>query len=205
MKKDLKIEKIVIATRNPGKIERYSKLLIKVAGKVLSLRDFNFTDKPEEIGKTAEENAKIKALFYAGKTGLPVLAEDESLFVDFLPKNKQPGAEVRRINGKELTDDELLAHWDALIAPVPKKERTGRWHTAFCFATPEGKFNLTAIDDERLFFSPPSKVRITGWPMSSLQGPAEFGRPHSELTKEELKIFYRNRKILGELVKIIKD
>lgn len=181
-----KILKLVIATRNPGKKERYGKVLSGVVEEVLSLDDLGVKEKPEENGETAEENAKIKAVFYTEKTGLPVFAEDESLFVDFLPPEKQPGVYIRRVNGKEEVDDEqLLDHWERIISQVPKEKRTGRWHTAYCFATPEGKIALTAVDYCRIFFSPPSKIRIHGWPMSSLQGPAEFGKPHAELTEKE--------------------
>ena len=86
------MEKLVIATGNPGKKERYGKLLAGVVGEVLGLSDFAFKTKPAETGATAEENARIKALFYLKKTKLPVFAEDESLFVDFLSADNQPGA-----------------------------------------------------------------------------------------------------------------
>jgi len=183
-----RIEKIVIATRNPGKKERYGKILVKMVEQVLSLEDLGIKEKPEEVGKTAEENAEIKAKFYAKKTGLPVFAEDESLFVDFLPEDKQPGVFIRRVDGKdEADDDRLLAHWEKIVAKVPKEKRIGRWHIAYCFATSDGQVSIVSVDHYRMFFYPSSKIRIPGWPMSSLQGPVEFGKPHTELNKRELK------------------
>jgi len=198
-----KIKKIVIATRNPGKVQRYKKMLEKVVDEVLSLDDFDFKEKPEESGQTAEENATIKAIFYAKKTNLPVFAEDESLFVDFLPEDKQPGVFIRRVNGKEVSDDELLAYWDSIIAKAPKEKRTGKWHMAYCLVAPDGKTSLVAMDYLRIFFSPPSKIRIPGWPMSSINGPAEFGKPHSELTKEELEIMHQETQEV--LIKKLKE
>ena len=197
-----RIKKIVIATRNLGKAQRYKKMLLKVVDEVLSLDDFDFKEKPEETGETAEENAEIKAIFYAKKTNLPVFAEDESLFVDFLPEDKQPRVFIRRVNGKEVSDDELLAYWDSIIAKAPKEKRTGRWHMAYCFATPDGKTSLIALDHRRAFFSPPSKIRIPGWPMSSINGPAEFGKPHSELSEEELGVIHQGAdKVLIKKIK----
>jgi XTP/dITP diphosphohydrolase len=70
-----RLEKIVVATRNPGKKERYEKVLAKMAGRVLSLEDLGIKEKPEEVGKTAEENAVIKAKFYAKKSGLLLLPQ----------------------------------------------------------------------------------------------------------------------------------
>ncbi len=110
-------EQIVIATRNPAKKERYSRLLSGLANIILGVDDLGIEGKPAEAGETAEQNAEIKARFYAEKTELPVLSEDEALFVDFLPASKQPGVHVRRVEGKdEVSDDELLAYWEKIVA-----------------------------------------------------------------------------------------
>lgn len=207
MNKMKRLEKIVVATRNPGKKERYGRLLSRVAKEVLSLADLGIKEKPQESGETAEENAKIKAIFYAKLTGLLVFSEDESLFVDFLPLDKQPGVYIRRVDGKEEVDDnQLLAHWEKIIAKVPKEKRTGRWHTAYCLAAPIGKVSIVSTDHHRMFFYPSSKIRIPGWPMSSLQGPIEAGKPHSELTRKELKQFEReaDRIILKKLTVMVR-
>ena len=172
----------------PQKKERYSRLLSSVATTILSLDDAGIAERALELGETSEINAEIKAKFYAQKSGLPVFSEDEALYVDFLPPEQQPGVHVRRINGKdEVNDGALLAYWEAIIANVPQDKRTGKWHITYCFATPDGKTKAIAIDHPILFFSPSSKAKIPGWPMSSLQGPIEFGKPHSELTDKERK------------------
>src|SRR4030042_2798257 len=128
-----KTGKILIASRNPAKIERFKNLLSKYANEVIGLNDLGITDKPEEKGETAEENAEIKAKYYSKKSGLLAFSEDEALYVDFLPKNKQPGVHVRRINGKdEVNDEKLLLHWEKIISKVSKKKRTGRGHIEYC-------------------------------------------------------------------------
>ena len=100
------IEKLVIATRNPAKVEYFRQVLEGIVDEVLGLSDANILGKPEESGNTAEENAEIKARYYGGQTELPVFCEDEALYVDFLDKDHQPGTHVRRINGQdEATDD----------------------------------------------------------------------------------------------------
>jgi inosine/xanthosine triphosphate pyrophosphatase family protein len=198
---------VVVATHNPGKKEHYSKLFEKFFEQVFVLSDLGITEKPEEMGATAEENARIKAVFYAKLTGKPVFAEDASVFVDFLPEEKQPGVNVRRVGGRELTDDELLAHWEAIVSKVPEEKRTGYWHIAYCFAFPGGNHILFAIDQPRKFFFPPSTTRISGWPMSSLQGPIKFNKPHSELNEEEKKEFHReaNEMLIGKLKEIFQE
>lgn len=180
------IEKLVIATRNPAKVEYYRDVLLQFASIVLGLNDLAVEGKPIETGETVEQNAQIKARFYSGKTNLPVFCEDESLFVDFLPENNQPGVHVRRINGIDEVDDEaLLRYWEDLISKVPPDQRTGRWHIAYCLAMPTGEIKIAVRDHEILFFSPSSKIRLPGWPMSSLEGSVRFGKPGSEHTPAE--------------------
>ncbi|MDP3093787.1 MAG: non-canonical purine NTP pyrophosphatase [bacterium] len=180
------MDKIVIATHNPAKKERFGQLLSMIVKAVLSLDDLGIKEKPFESGETAEDNAGIKARFYADKTGLPVLSEDEALYLDFLPQESQPGVHVRRIGGRdEVDDDRLLAYWQEIVSRVPDKKRTGRWHIAYCLATPEGKVKTASLDHPIVFFSPPSRIRVPGWPISSLQGPIGFNKPHSELTDSE--------------------
>lgn len=180
-----KFKKLVIASHNLTKVERFKKLFLTVVEEVLTLVDLGVKEKSPEEGLTAEENAQNKALFYTKITNLPVFAQDAALYVDFLPEEKQPGVYVRRVNGKELTDDELYDYWDKLILNTPKDKRTGKWHASYCFVTPEGKTSILSIDQPRLFFSPPSLIKIPGWPLSSFNGPAKFGKPYSELTDEE--------------------
>jgi len=173
-----------------------------MAREVLSLDELNIEGRPKEIGETAEENAQIKARFYTQKTGLPVLSEDEALYVDFLPKDKQPGIYVRRIDGKiEVNDDKLLAHWESIISQTPKENRAGRWHFAYCLATPDGKVNTVSYDRRIIFFSPSSKMINPGWPLSSIQGPLKFKKPHIELTEQERRS--EDTIILSKLKKII--
>lgn len=201
-----KLEKIVIATCNPAKKERFRGLFVGMIKDIFVLDDFGITEKPQEHGMTAEENADIKARFYSQKLNLPVFSEDEALYVDFLPPEKQPGVFVRRIKGKdEADDDKLLNYWKGIIAEVPKEKRTGRWHIAYSLAFPDGSIKKVAIDHEILFFSPPSKIILPGWPMSSLEGPVEFRKPHSELTDIERKEHNRiaDRLILGKLKELL--
>ena len=182
-------KELVIGSKNPAKVERFQKLLKYIAEKIYGLSNLNISTKPEEIGNTAEENAEIKARYYSKLTNLPVFAEDESLFVNFLPQNRQPGVNVRRIDGKEeATDEELLVYWENILKDIPREKRKGYWHISYCLGMPDGKVFTISKDHPLLFFYPSSKIKIPGWPMSSLEGPEDFKKPHSELTEEEVGI-----------------
>jgi XTP/dITP diphosphohydrolase len=196
------LKKLVIASHNPAKVERFKKLFLTEVEEVLTLVDLGVKDKAPEEGLTAEENAQNKAFFYSKIVNLPVFAQDAALYVDFLPPDKQPGVYVRRVNGKELTDDELYDYWDKLIVGTPTDKRTGSWHASYCFVTPDGKSSLISIDQPRIFFSPPSAIKIPGWPLSSFNGPTKFGKPYTELTEEEKEDF--NQEVDKSLIEQLK-
>ena len=110
--------KILIATKNKGKIEKYSTILKKVGVDFYTLNDVNLNLDINENGQTTTENAIIKAKEYYSKVNTPVLADDSGLIIDKLPPEKQPGIFVKRHNGKELSDDEVLNLYSKEIEDV---------------------------------------------------------------------------------------
>jgi hypothetical protein len=62
---------------------------------------------------------------------------------------------------------------------------------------------IFSLDVPILFFSPSSPVRIPGWPMSSLEGPVEFNKPHSDMSEEEKLM--ANKTIDQALAKAIEE
>ena len=201
------LQQLVFASHNAGKIERYRVIFADIAEKTLSLANLGISSKPDETGLTAEENAQIKARYYFDRTGLPTFSSDESLFVDYLAEDKQPGVHVRRINGRDnASDEELFDYWHRIIPRVPPEKRTGFWHVAYSIALSVNNVVTVAHDYPVLFFDPPSPIRIPGWPMSSLEGPVEYGKPHSELTDAERKAVYAesDRKLYDMLYNALK-
>ena len=182
------LDVLVVATRNPAKVKNYKDLLAKYAWRVLDLEELGLSAKADEGGETSEENAEMKARFYANQSGWAAFSDDASLYVDFLPPHRQPGVHVRRINGRdEASDEQLLEHWETMLAGVPGGERKGRWHVAFCLASPDGKKRTFSLDLPIVFFSPSSPQKTPGWPLNSLSGPAGFQKPYSELSLVEYR------------------
>ncbi len=79
----MKINKLVVASHNIGKINEIKTLLAPLKIEVQSAAELHLTD-IEETGKTFEENAKLKANTISLKCGLPCLADDSGLCVDAL-------------------------------------------------------------------------------------------------------------------------
>jgi len=179
----LMIEKLLIATGNPAKLNHYRGILSDLVGELVCLADLDIQTRPQETGSTAQENSEIKAIYYSRQTGLPAFSIDESLYVDFL--KEQPGVNVRRIDGKtEVTDQELFDYWSQKISQAPVSLRQGYWQFAYTLAD-HGQVIKTIIQNRPIhFFSPGSSIIVPGWPLSSLQG---VGKPQSEYSPSEIQ------------------
>ena len=133
------MRKIVLATKNTGKIAEFERLLSEFTPdvKVLGLADF--PDMPEvvESGKTLNENARLKAKAICEFTKLPALADDSGLFIDAL--GGQPGIYSARWAGFEGVDAKMrdLANINKALEElkdVPKGSRGAQFKSvvAFC-------------------------------------------------------------------------
>ena len=116
-------QKWVLATGNQGKVKEMSELLNSFSIEVLPQSQFNVPDVPE-TGTTFVENAIIKARHAAKLTGLPAIADDSGLEVDFL--NGEPGIYSSRFAGENATDqdniDKLLNKLEGIM-PEQRKAR----------------------------------------------------------------------------------
>jgi XTP/dITP diphosphohydrolase len=133
------MRKIVLATKNTGKIAEFERLLSEFTPdvKVLGLADF--PDMPEvvESGKTLNENARLKAKAICEFSNLPALADDSGLFIDAL--DGQPGVYSARWAGYEGLDSKMkdLANINKALEElkdVPKGLRGAQFRSvvAFC-------------------------------------------------------------------------
>ncbi len=92
-----KIEKLLIGTKNKGKLQEIKNLLPKYI-EIHSTSEFDLKS-PVENGKTFKENSLIKSKYFSKKTGLLCLADDSGLEIDLL--NKNPGIYSARWGGKK--------------------------------------------------------------------------------------------------------
>ena len=73
------MQKIVIATKNPGKVREMAAALSALPFDVVSLAEFGELPDAIEDGKTFAENARIKAAFYQQQTGCACIADDSGM------------------------------------------------------------------------------------------------------------------------------
>lgn len=117
--------KLVLASGNAGKLREFQQIFAHSGMDVLPQAEFAITD-AEETGLTFVENAIIKARHAAKLSGLPALADDSGLAVDFL--DGAPGIYSSRFSGANATDqsnNELLLQ---RLKDVPENLRTASFH-----------------------------------------------------------------------------
>lgn len=129
--------KLVLATRNEGKVEELRSLLASTGIEVVSLSSYPQEPEVVEDGATFYENAVKKAREIAAAVGEITLADDSGLEVDYL--NGAPGVLSARFAGAGHNDAENNKKLLQLMDGVPEPERTARFKCVIAVATPTGK------------------------------------------------------------------
>jgi XTP/dITP diphosphohydrolase len=97
------MKKVVLATKNQGKVRELREVLAHLPIELLSLADFPAMAEPVEDGKTFEDNARIKARYYMQKTHCACIADDSGLEVALL--GGAPGVHSARFAGVHGDDE----------------------------------------------------------------------------------------------------
>ena len=141
----MKIDKIIFATGNEGKMKEVRMILADLQIPVLSMKEAGITADIVEDGTTFEENAVIKAqeiAKYAGKEeNIVVLADDSGLEIDYL--NKEPGIYSARYMGEDTSYKIKNANLIQRLNGVPDEKRTARFVCAIAAALPDGSRAVT--------------------------------------------------------------
>ena len=130
--------KVVFATSNEHKLAEVREILSGSGIEVLSLKDVNVSmDEVEETGKTFKENAIIKAKYVAEKTGMPSLADDSGLEVDYI--NKEPGIYSARYMGEDTSYTIKNNNIIERLKDAKEGERSARFVCAIAAVFPDGR------------------------------------------------------------------
>lgn len=117
-------ERIVLASSNAGKVREINQLLLLQKIEVIPQNQFDIPD-VDETGLTFVENAILKARNAAYFSGLPAIADDSGIEVDYL--NGAPGIRSARFAGAACDDAENNRKLLAALAGVPEQDRAARF------------------------------------------------------------------------------
>lgn len=176
-----RMNRIVFATGNAGKMKEIKSILADMGMDILSMREAGITLDIEENGSTYEENALIKARAVAAETKDIVLADDSGLEIDYL--NGEPGIYSARY--MEPFGDYHRANANLIhrLDGVPDEKRTARFVCAIAAVLPDGR-ELTArgVVEGRIGYG---ERGGNGFGYDPIFYVPELGRTTAELTEEE--------------------
>lgn len=128
--KHMKLEKIVVASTNAGKISEIKSIFTDV--EIVSMAELGFDGDIEETGTTFMENARIKAETIAKKFNLPALADDSGICVNAL--GGAPGIYSARYSGHGAAANRVKL----LEEMKDKTDRRAYFESAMCLSFPDG-------------------------------------------------------------------
>jgi len=132
--------KLVLATRNQGKIIEFRRILEALApGEIELVGVDQFPDlvDVDETGSSFEENSLLKARYTCLATGLPAIADDSGLCVDAL--NGDPGIYSARWAGEHGNDQANLEKVLDQLKDVPDEKRTAHFMCVASLVLPDGR------------------------------------------------------------------
>jgi non-canonical purine NTP pyrophosphatase (RdgB/HAM1 family) len=151
-----KIDKIILATTNQGKLKELRKLLEGYPVVLGSLSEVEKVEDFEEKWSNFSENAKEKAKYYSVLSGNYVIADDSGLKVDIL--DGKPGVHSARFAGVQGPDRDRANNQKLLemLADFPMEKRTAHFCCCLCLCKPgevvfevQGQMEGLIIDSPR--------------------------------------------------------
>ena len=183
------MKEILFATGNESKVNRFKEKLLEKGILLKSLKDININLEVEENGKTAIENAEIKAKAYYDATKMTTMAMDDTMYIDNIPEDKQPGVFVRRVNGKRLNDEEMIEYYTNLVKTYGKDGKLNtKWILGMAIIK-DGKISTyTDVTSEYYLVDTPAKDMKEGYPLSSILVNKKVNKYDIYLSEEDKKL-----------------
>lgn len=182
--------KILYGTTNKGKLQAMKSAVESLDIELIGLNDLD-SELPyiNENGNTPLENAEIKAKAYYEVFHMPVFSCGSGLYFDELKEEEQPGIHVRRIHGKELSDEEMIQYYASLAKQYGGKI-TGRYRNAIYFILDENhhysSMDMSIATEPFVLVTEPHLKRVEGFPLDSLSIDIESGKYYYDLKVKDV-------------------
>ena len=173
-------ERLVIATRNPGKIREILEICADWPVEWVTHETAAWPD-VEETGDGYLDNALLKARAAANSVGLPAVADDSGIEVDALSGG--PGPRSARFAGENASDEENLRLLLERIREAPAELRTARYRCVAACAWPDNGEVWAEETCEGVLIAEPRGTGGFGY--DPMFVPAGYGNTMAELTSAE--------------------
>ena len=197
--------KIVLSTRNPGKIAEIHSIItnsgLKDKVEIETLASYPGIPDIIEDGITFSENASKKALTVARFTGHIAVADDSGLEVDAL--DGSPGVYSARFAGEGAQDPDNIKKLLGLLKDTPSGKRGARFVCVIAVATPSGDVRL-AEGDCRGFISEEGRG-TSGFGYDPVFVVPEYGKTFAELGNDIKNKISHRAVALGKISSILEN
>lgn len=186
--------KLLYGTGNQAKLSAMRSRLKQLDIELIGLDDLRAEGKtiPQvvEDGKSPLENARLKATAYYEAFNIPVFSCDSGLYFDSVPEAIQPGVHVRNVNGKCLTDDEMIDYYSGLVKIYGNP--VARYRNAICFVQDDTHIYEAmepSMESEKFILTdkPHSIVRKKGFPLDSISLDIKTNKYYYDLPTDRLE------------------
>lgn len=186
--------KLLYGTGNLAKLSAMRNRLEQLDIELIGLNDLRAEGKiiPEVIedGNTPLENARLKAMAYYEAFQIPVFSCDSGLYFDNVPDEVQPGVHVRNVNGKCLSDDEMIDYYSGLVKTYGKL--VARYRNAICFLMDDTHIYEAmepSMESEKFILTdkPHSTIRKEGFPLDSISLDIKTNKYYYDLPEDKLE------------------
>ena len=186
--------KLLYGTGNLAKLSAMRNRLEQLDIELIGLNDLRVEGKnvPEvkEDGNTPLENARLKAMAYYEAFQIPVFSCDSGLYFDNVPDEVQPGVHVRNVNGKCLSDDEMIDYYSGLVKAYGNL--VARYRNAICFVMDNTHIYETmepSMESEKFILTdkPHSTIRKEGFPLDSISLDIKTNKYYYDLPEDRLE------------------
>lgn len=202
IKENVEMKKIIFATENESKSKRFSKGLLEKQIEVISLKELDIKLNIIENGKTAIENALIKARECFKKTNMPCIGMDDTLYLEGVPEDKQPGLYVRRVKGKTLNDEEMIIHYTNLVKKYGKDGKINcKWIYGLAVINQKGEESTYTWEKDNFYMVDEKSEKINpGYPLNSISKYKKIDKYFTELTEEDMKYIKVNEENVVDFI-----
>lgn len=186
--------KLLYGTGNLAKLSTMRNRLEQLDIELIGLNALRAEGKiiPEVIedGNTPLENARLKAMAYYEAFQIPVFSCDSGLYFDNIPDELQPGVHVRNVNGKCLSDDEMIDYYSGLVKTYGNL--VARYRNAICFLMDDTHIYEAmepSMESEKFILTdkPHSTIRKEGFPLDSISLDIKMNKYYYDLPEDRLE------------------
>lgn len=204
------MKKLLIATHNNAKLEDIQRAITSLHHEqpqglqlqLCSLNDIGITEDIEETGTTFEENALLKARYYAAISDLPTLADDGGVEIDAF--NGTPGIYTKRWFGNRIACKEQVDYILEKMKDIPVGKRGAQMKTVLAFVHPKKQIEQTVkgVIRGEIAIIAYTKNWWEGFPYRQVFFITEIGKyyNHHDMTIAEENRYNHRRQVLKQLL-----